>query len=191
MGGNEFRVILFKRSCCQVSKEMRAGGSTQSSGENPALAWTGAGILPPGAHVHPRGAEIFDPERPGCLLLLGDHPGPHGQGRGPAEIREWWPRPGQGTEPPPSLSSSRGHPAGTLALSRLHPAVAEGSRGKAGAGGGGQRRPCAHRPAPRRTWSCFASRCCSSSRGSGPCSSSAGSSPTAWCSAPRTESTRS
>lgn len=45
--------------------------------------------FPPGACLHSRGTALFHSERPGCFLLLRDHPSPHRQGGGPTENREW------------------------------------------------------------------------------------------------------
>ena len=177
---------------------IRRGGEPRTSLD------LGGCILPPGTHLHPGGTEILHPEHPGCLLLLRNHPGPHRQERGPAEIGEWQPRTEeQGT---------------SFILSRL-PQLSAPGLGQPSPRGGrecwmaveddggrwwqevlGQRptlqgcpKPVAptDHPSASRTWSCFASHCSSSSRGLGPCSSSAESSPTAWCLAPRTVSMRS
>ena len=108
-------------------------------------------FLLPGASLHPRGTEILHPERPGCLLLLGDHPGPHRQGRGPAEIGEWPPRT-EGQGPP---SSSEGCPISPQrALGCLLPEEAQGGGWwrKVTDGGGrpaGRGRPYAAAPRPR------------------------------------------
>lgn len=106
----------------------------------------------PGARLHPGGTEVLHPERPGCLLLLGDHPGPHGQGRGPAEIGEWPPASrGAGASlflrRLPHLSSSG--PWAAFSPSWWGVMVAEGGGGEGDAHRQRQRPPSTHLPAGR------------------------------------------
>lgn len=83
-------------------------------------------VLPLGAHLHPRGTALLHPQHPDCLLLLGDHPCSNGQGRSPAEIREW--PPGSSKSVLPSflaalpMPQARGH---LLSQTRLWEAQAE------------------------------------------------------------------